>query len=167
MDLTDLRPAILFVHVLAAFGFVLSHGVAVFVGFALRADPDPSRLRPLLELSHAAFPMLYVTLLVALITGILGAVIAGQFGQLWPWLSIGVVVATFVAMYVLASGPLADVREAIGMRSFRTKKDEPDPTPAGPEVIAARVAAFRPEAVAVIGVVSLVALIWLMRFRPF
>lgn len=167
MDPVELRPGILFIHVLAAFAFVMSHGVAMFVAFALRKDPEPARLRHLLELSTGAYPALYVSLLVTLVSGIAAAIIAGQFGRLWPWASIGVVIATFVAMQFLASGPLATLREAIGIRTFRMKKDDPDPVPRSPEEVRELVMAWRPEAVTVAGWAALVALIWLMRVQPF
>jgi hypothetical protein len=167
VELIELRPAILFAHVLAAFAFVLCHGVAVFVGFAIRADPAPARVRHLLELSSSALPAMYIALLIALITGIAGAIIGGQFGQLWPWLSIGVVIVAFVAMYVFASMPFARLRHAVGLRSQMLKKDDPDPTPVSAEEVAAVALGFRPWLVAVVGLVTLTALIWLMRFRPF
>lgn len=167
MDLGALRPVILYIHVLSAFVFVLCHGVAGFVGFSLRRDPEPARVRHLLELVGAAFPLAYLALLTAVVTGIVAAVIAGQFGQLWPWMSIAVVVATYLAMVILASGPLAAIREAVGIRSYRMKKVDPDPVPKSPAEVAALVAAWRPEAVAGVGVVALMVLLWLMRSRPF
>src|SRR2546427_625889 len=38
MDLTPYLPWIIFIHIVAAFGFVLSHGVSAFVAFRVRAE---------------------------------------------------------------------------------------------------------------------------------
>ena len=51
MDLTPYLPWIVFIHIVAAFGFVLSHGVSAFVAFRIRAERDPARIGALLDLS--------------------------------------------------------------------------------------------------------------------
>jgi hypothetical protein len=43
-----------FVHVVAAFAFVLAHGVAVFAGFRVRHERDRARITALLDLSTAS-----------------------------------------------------------------------------------------------------------------
>lgn len=68
--LTALYPWIVFVHVAAAFGFVLAHGVAVFVGFRIRQERDRARIAALLDLSTGSLPPMYGSLLVLLVAGL-------------------------------------------------------------------------------------------------
>ncbi|MFL5775930.1 MAG: hypothetical protein ACJ76W_06615, partial [Chloroflexota bacterium] len=59
------------------------------------------------------------------------------------------------------------VREAVGIRSMRTPKDAPDPTPVSPEELAVLVDTRRADVIGVVGVVGLLILLWLMFFKPF
>ena len=47
----DRYPWIVFVHVAAAFLFVLGHGASMWVSDQIKRERDPARIRPLLELS--------------------------------------------------------------------------------------------------------------------
>ena len=85
----------------------------------------------------------------------------------WIWAAIVVLVAIIVLMYALASRYYGRVREAVGMRSYLTPKNAPDPTPASPEQLAALVDSRRPDLIGLVGIVGLLILLWLMYFKPF
>jgi hypothetical protein len=167
VDLLELRPWLIYIHITAAFAFVLAHGVSVWVAFALRADPEPSRVRHLLDLSGSSITAVYVSLLVVLVAGIVAALQADQFARGWTWASIIVVVVVIGAMYGMGSMYYARVRNAVGQRSYQDKPDTPDPTPLPPAELAALLDSRRPELLAAIGGLGLLILLWLMRFRPF
>lgn len=167
MDLSELRPWIVYIHIAAAFAFVLAHGVSVWVAFAIRANPDPARVRTLLDLSGSSLMAVYISLLVILVAGIVAALQAEQFGQGWTWTAIVVVVIVVGAMYGLGSSYYGRVRNAVGERSYGDKADAPAPVPVPPEELAVILATRRPELLAAIGGIGLLVLLWLMRFRPF
>jgi len=48
-----LYQLIVFLHVISAFAFLLSHGAAASVAFALKRERDPQKIRTLLDLSTA------------------------------------------------------------------------------------------------------------------
>ena len=61
---------LVFVHVIAAFAFVMSHGVSAAVALTLRFQRGPDRVSALLELSGKMLIVMYVSLLLVLATGV-------------------------------------------------------------------------------------------------
>lgn len=163
----DLYPWVVLVHVLAAFGFALSHGVSAFVSFAVRRERDPERIKALLELSSAAIGGLYASLLTLLIAGIAAGIMGNWFGRGWIWAALGILIVVVVAMYAIASRYYAEVRAAVGMEAYGTKKGAPPPVPVGPDQLGALLDTRRPEAIAVIGLGGLALVVWLMVVKPF
>lgn len=163
----DLYPWVVLIHVLAAFAFVLAHGVSVYAAFAMRASKDPAAVRTLLGLSGTSIGGLYISLLVLLVAGIVAAIMGGWFGRVWPWAAIGLVVVIVIAMYAMASRYYANIRSAVGLASINDKKGEPPPEPVPAEELAKLLDTRRPETLAAIGIVGLTLLIWLMELKPF
>ena len=129
-------PWVVFVHVAAAFLFVMGHGASMWTSDQIRRERDPARIRALLELSSRSLGLVYGSLLTLLIAGIAAGVMGGCFGQGWIWAAIVVLVTIIVLMYALASRYYGQVREAVGMRGYQTPKDAPDPTPVSAEELA-------------------------------
>ncbi len=167
MDLTPYYGWIVFVHVIAAFGFAVSHGVSVYVAFGIRGRPEADRIRALLELSSRSIGGVYGSLLVLIVAGIVAGVVGGHFGRGWIWVSIVVLVVEIGAMYGLASRYYARVREAVGLRTYGMSRDAPDPVPVGPDELAALLDTRRPELIALVGFGGFLVLIWLMVVKPF
>jgi hypothetical protein len=163
----DFYPWVVLTHVLAAFGFAMSHGVSVFAAFAMRRSGEPGEVRTLLGLSSASLGGLYISLVVLLVAGITAAIMHGWFGQGWPWAAIGVVVVVIIAMYAMASRYYAAVRSAVGLPSMNDKKGEPPPAAVSHEELTALLDTRRPEALAAIGLVGFALLVWLMVLKPF
>ncbi|MFL5725084.1 MAG: hypothetical protein ACJ77F_01995 [Chloroflexota bacterium] len=160
-------PWVVFVHVAAAFLFVMGHGASMWASDQIRKERDPDRIKVLLDMSSRSLGMVYGGLGVLLIAGIIAGIMGNHFGRLWIWLAIGVLVLIIVLMYALASSYYGKVREAVGIRSMRTPKDAPDPTPVSPEELAVLVDTRRADVIGVVGVVGLLILLWLMFFKPF
>jgi len=163
----DLYPWLVLTHVVAAFGFALSHGVSVYVSFAIRRQRDPERVRALLELSGTAVGGLYLGLAVLLIAGIAAGIVGNWFGRGWIWAALGVLIAVTAAMYAIASRYYAQVRSAVGLPSMNDKKGEPPPPALGSDELAALLDTRRPEALAAIGLAGFVLILWLMVVKPF
>jgi MFS family permease len=163
----DLYPWVVFIHVAAAFLFVMGHGASMWTSDQIRRERDPARIRVLLELSSRSLGLVYGSLVALLIAGIVAGVIGGHFGRGWIWAAIVVLIAIIVLMYALASRYYGQVREAVGMRSYQTPKDAPDPTPVSAEELALLVDTRRPDVIGLVGVIGLLILLWLMMFKPF
>jgi len=165
----DLYPWIVLVHIVAAFVFVMAHGVSASVAFRIRGETDRTRLAALLELSGGSLMTAFIALLVILVAGIWAAIVGGHFGggKYWAWASLGVFIVTGGLMTPLASTWMNRVRHAAGVRTQGDKKTDPDPVPAGDAELAAILAAGRPHLIAAVGLVGLVVLVTLMRLKPF
>jgi Na+/melibiose symporter-like transporter len=160
-------PWVVFVHVAAAFLFVMGHGASMWVSDQIRHERDPIRIKALLELSSRSLGMVYGSLLTLLVAGIVAGIMGNHFGRGWIWAAIAVLVVVIVLMYILASRYYGRVREAVGLRSYETPKDAPDPTPVSAEELAALVKSRRPDLIGLVGVIGLLVLLWLMTFKPF
>jgi uncharacterized membrane protein len=168
--LTALYPWIVFVHVAAAFSFVLAHGVAVFISFRIRRERDRARVAALLDHSTASLPMMYVSLLILVVAGFGAGVIGGWLGQPWVWLSIAVLVAVAVGMSLIASRHYRRVRQLVGasITPRAARSLEPLGEPARVEAeLAARLRSRVPEVLAAIGGGGLLTVIMLMVIKPF
>ena len=165
----DFYPWIVLVHILAAFVFVLAHGVSAFVAFRVRHETDRARLAALLDLSGGSLMTASIALLVILVAGIWAAIAGGYFGggKYWAWAAVVVFVVTVGLMTPLASGWLNRVRSAVGLPTMADKKAGREPVPASDAELATVLAAGRPELIAAVGLAALVALVILMRFKPF
>jgi hypothetical protein len=160
-------PWVVFLHVAGAFLFVMGHGASMWVSDQVRREHDVARIRALLELSSRSLGMVYGGLLTLLVAGIVAGIMGGHFARGWIWAAIVVLVAIMVLMYVLGSRYYGQVREAVGIRSYQTRKDAPDPTPVSPEALAALLDTRRADVIGLVGVVGLLVLLWLMMFKPF
>jgi MFS family permease len=163
----EFYPWVVFIHVAAAFLFVMGHGASMWTSDQIRRERDPARIRTLLELSGRSLGLVYGSLIALLIAGIVAGVMGGYFSQGWIWAAIVVLVAVIVLMYALASRYYGRVREAVGMRSYQTPKEAPDPTPVSSEELAILVDSRRPDVIGLVGVIGLLILLWLMMFKPF
>ncbi len=151
------------VFVILAFG---AHGVSAFAMFRVKRETDRVRMAAVLDLSNTSLVAAGIGLLVAVVLGIVAAIMGGHFSRTWPWAAIAVVVIVWIAMSPLAANPLASVRYALGLPSRKDKKGEP-PQPRSDAELTAAQASLRPHLVAVVGIVAIVILVWLMEAKPF
>jgi hypothetical protein len=167
MDLVPYLPWIVFLHIAAAFGFVLSHGVSAFVAFRVRGERDPARIAALLDLSASSIGVMYGSLLLVVVFGILGAVVGGYFSRGWPWAAIVTLVVVSGAMYPLATSFYGGIRRALGQRVQADKATNAPATPLPPAELVALLDNRRPEAITAVGVIGLLVILWLMVLKPF
>ena len=160
-----LYPWVVFAHVLGAFGFATTHGISAAVALRLRHERDIDRVRALLELSQIATGGMYTSLMVLLTGGIAAAFIAGLWGRGWVWAAMAILVLTMGYMYARASRFYGALRGSAGFENYQAPKGTPIAVDEGK--MAELLASSRPLELAGIGVVALVAILWLMFFKPF
>lgn len=148
-----------FLHIAGAFGFLMAHGVSVYVTLKLPRERDPARVAQLLELSASSVGFMW-NAIGALLVGGIAAGFTGQFwGQGWIWAAIVVLVVVMVAMYAMGttwaarlrtiSGAMAEGTDAVSQEQFEG-------------ILRSR----RPYTLAGIGFVGLLLILWLMIFKP-
>ena len=170
MNLFPFHSWLVLIHILEVFGFLLAHGVSVGVGFRLRSERDPVRIRALLELSNAYLGALYIALFVLLLGGILAGISGGWWtsGKLWIWAAVLLLVAIAVGMYVVALPYFNNVRHAVGVATYDdAKKGLQPPEPAAPAQLEALLQSSAPIVTAVIGLGGILLIGWLMVMKPF
>jgi len=163
----DLYPWVVVAHVIVVILAFGAHGVSAFAMFRVRSEPDRVRLAAVLDLSTSSLIASGIALVIAVIFGIIAAVMGGHFSRLWPWAAIVVVVVVWIAMTPLAAGPLTGVRKVIGMRVQGDKRGDPPRQPGTDAELAAAQARVRPALVATVGIGAIVVLVWLMEMKPF
>ena len=159
---------VVFLHVLAAFGFFLAHGASATVMLRVRGERDRARIHALLDLSNAAGGAMTVTFLLLLLMGIVAGFMRRWWGHGWIWVSLALLIALSIVMSLLGRLYFDRVRRAIGIATDddRRKKLAP-PLPVSPEELAVVLASGRPMALTVIGIGGLAVIVWLMMFKPF
>jgi hypothetical protein len=158
---------LVFLHVVGAFLFVLAHGVSAFVAFRVRRERDPARVAALLDLSGGAMNVAGLGLLILLVGGIVSGLVLNSFSKGWIWASIVVLVVVGGAMTPIGATYYTRLRAAVGQRTRGMKPEDPAPVAVGSAELAALLDSRRPEALAVVGGVGFLVILWLMMFRPF
>lgn len=156
---------IVLLHVIGAFLFVLSHGVAAWMALAIRGERDRTRLGALLSLSSLSMSGVYLGLLMLLVGGIWAGIAGGHFGRAWIWASLAILVIVISVMYVVATPYFVRLRGAVGAP---VRGAEPDPAlRATDEELAALVAGAPVIPIIVVGAGGLLLILCLMVLKPF
>ena len=156
-----------FLHVMGVFGFLTAHGVSAGVSFRLRGERQLDRISALLELSANSYGSMYLSLLVLVVSGIIGGFAGQWWGKGWIWVSLGLLIAIVVAMTVFGSRIYGGARKATGLPYFEAGKQRPPIEPASAQEIDALLAKGNPVLLTVIGFGGIAVIAWLMMFKPF
>jgi hypothetical protein len=116
MPLNDAYSWVKFIHIVAVLGFLGAHGASVSVAFKLRDERDRERVRALLDLSRATLNVMYGSLGILVLAGVVGGVMGGWFTRsLWIWVSLVLLIGIMVAMYYMGSSHFSELRKAAGL----------------------------------------------------
>jgi hypothetical protein len=162
----DWKQWLVFAHVLGAFTFVLAHGVSVFVALRLRSERDQAGVAALLDLSRSAVTIAAFAVIFLLVTGIVAGFAGDWWGERWIWASIGILILLWAYMSFRGTRYLDSVRHAVGSLGIYDKKGT-EPPPADPAAATALLASSRALELATVGGIGLVAILYLMVFKPF
>jgi uncharacterized membrane protein len=140
-----------FLHLVGLGAFLFGHGIAGGASLALRARPAGEVSRSLLQLSIWSYRIAYPGLILLILTGVWMGFVGSWWGRGWIWASIAVLVVVFGLMSFL-SVPYHKAR---------------DSTKEGDSALAERLEKTRPMAAVWIGAIGILALLFLMVFKPF
>jgi hypothetical protein len=160
---------LVFAHVLGVFGFLLAHGTAAAVTFALPQQREVERVRVLLDLSRGVTMVANVSLLVLLAAGITAGFMGNWWGQGWIWAALGLFILISVTMTLLGSRPINRIRQLVQAdnpsRSETISHSSLDTS--AEKQLAVLLAATHSWLLTVIGGGGLALILWLMMFKPF
>lgn len=158
---------VVLLHVLFVLGFLLSHGVSVSVAFALKKERDINRVRTLLDLSAASYPMMMGLFWAFIFFGFLATYLGNWWGRGWVWVSVILAIAIFVLMAMFGGSPLGVVRKAAGMRYNSRGKWFPPESASSNEEVFGLLATLNPVLLTIIGYGGFIIITWLMTAKPF
>ncbi len=156
---------IVLLHVVGAFVFALAHGVSIAVSLRLSGVTDREEMRGLLSLSQLAVGGLYVGLVLLLIGGVWAGFAGNHWGRAWIWTALAILVVIMFAMYAIATPFYSRMRVAAGVTTDPAMVERFGPADA--DALAAMAASRRPIALAGIGGIGLLLILWLMVVKPF
>jgi len=156
---------IVLLHVVGAFVFALAHGVSIAVSLRLSGVTDREEMRGLLSLSQLAVGGLYVGLVLLLSGGVWAGFAGNHWGHAWIWTALAILVVIIVAMYAIATPFYSRMRVAAGVTTDPAMLERFGPIDA--DELAAMAASRRPVALAAIGGIGLLLILWLMVVKPF
>jgi hypothetical protein len=167
VDLTTFLPHLKFVHVLAAFAFLLAHGTSAAVSLRLRRERDRARIVAYLQLSDWTMGASYVALLVLFVAGIVSGIVGGWWtgGQWWLWVSLILFIALAFEMSFVRWRYLLGVRNALGIAP--APKTGEAPPPGTDEELFALLDSPLPILNLAFALAVIAILVWLMMFKPF
>lgn len=160
-------PWLVYLHVIAVFGFLMAHGVSAAVALVLRRERDPRRLSALLALSGNTVGLMDGAFLILLITGIINGFIGHWWGRGWIWVSLALLLAIAIYMSVAATRYYHLVRRALGEPYMLNYKPQPAVAPVSSAELDALLTNPLPVRLAAMGFGGLAVITWLMIFKPF
>ena len=151
-------------HIFFAFLFMLAHGVHAAAMLKFRGEPDPEQSLTFFNIVPDIKYVRYLTVAMG-VFGLVAAFMTPWWKQGWVWVSVVVFGLVSWVMYKYGAGFYTLIFEAAN-RFIEAKKTNVDLSTAQKAYDDARNA---PNAmlVSVVGIVGLVIILWLMRFKPF
>ncbi|MHB8508211.1 MAG: hypothetical protein ACYDGR_06120 [Candidatus Dormibacteria bacterium] len=164
-------------HIASIMVVLTIHGAVLAVMIALKGERRPERIGALLDLSFLSFDsatvlgrLFWISLLVATLSGGALMLIGGSWHHWWPWISVVLFLAVFVAMSRMGRPPMNDLRRAAGMPWLKRAGRAREWAPAGNydvDEVASALAGIRPGLLSAIGGCGFATILALMVFRPF
>jgi uncharacterized membrane protein len=149
-----------FLHVAGVIAFVSFHGVSMVAALRVRKERDRNRIATMLQLSGSSSTGMYVSLVWLITFGVVAGIQGDSWNDGWFWISIGLLVLAVAEMSALARPYYERVKEAVEVRPSGVPRRSDEELE---EILSSPVALWN----AAFGVGVLLAITWLMIFKPF
>jgi uncharacterized membrane protein len=146
---------IVFLHVAGVFGFLLYHGVSMFVTLQILRERDPKRVAHLIELSGSSLKAFYISFFLLVGAGVWAGFMGQWWGRGWIWTSLALFIVTSALMGAIARPYFQKVGTAARASDATAESLQ--------SVISKQV----PVVLTVLGFGSLIVILYLMLFKPF
>ncbi len=155
---------VVFAHLVGVFGFLLAHGASATVALRLRHEHDPRAVRALLALTAATRQLMYGSLTLLGVAGVVAGFLGGWWSAGWIWASAGVLVAMTLAVVALGTPYFRRLRKAV---EAAISRETSTGNAAGDDELQAMLRSPRPLVVSAVGLSGLALILWLMVLKPF
>ena len=149
-----------FLHVAGVIAFVSFHGVSMTAALRVRKERDRVKIATMLQLSGSSLMGMYVSLLWLVVFGVVAGIQGGFWNDGWFWIAIGLLVLAVGEMSAVARPYYQRVKEAVEVRPSGVPRRSDEELE---EILRSPVALWN----ALFGAAILLALTWLMIFKPF
>jgi hypothetical protein len=149
-----------FLHVAGVIAFVTFHGVSVMAALRVRKERDRGRIATMLQLSGSSVTGMYVSLAWLIAFGVVAGIQGDSWNDGWFWISIGLLMLVVGEMSAVARPYYQRVKEAVEVRPSGVPRRSDEELE---EILRSPVAVWN----AAFGAAVLVAITWLMIFKPF
>lgn len=162
-----LYKIIVFLHVISVLGFLLAHGATVSVTFALKRERDVQKIRTLLDLSTASYPIMLWTLLSTVVFGVIAGIQLNWWRYGWIWTSVVLLVIIVVLMARLGAEVYGKARKVAGLPYKVNGKPFPAEAPKSDKELLEILEKSNPVLLTIIGFGGYAIIAWLMLAKPF
>jgi amino acid transporter len=150
---------LLYLHIASVLALLGTHGTSMTVLYRIRRERDRAKILGLVTLSGETILPMYISLAAIVVTGVLVGLKLHVFSQWWIWVSIALLVVTAALMGAVARPYFARVKEACQMRPSGVPR-------VSDEELGEILGASTAHVISAIGVVGLLAILYLMVFQP-
>ena len=150
----------LFVHLVGVLAFIGAHGVSMFVLYRIRGERDRQRIAELISFSGTTARPMYIALGVLVAGGVGAGITLHRFADWWLWISIGILLATIGLMTGLAKPYFSRIQAACEVRPSGVPR-------VSDEELTQLLRSGEAHVITAIGVIGLLAILYLMLFQPF
>jgi len=158
---------LVYIHVLSAITFFLSHGTSVAMVFQLRKETDFTRIRALLDLSATTMNAIMISFILMGITGLAMPFMIHIWNRGWVWLSIVLMLFVFFWMFWIDESTYKLLRKKVGLPYMLKFHEYPAEEPASQEEVFTHIKKINVTAYIIIGYGIPAIVLWLMVFKPF
>ena len=149
-----------FLHVAGVIAFVSFHGVSMVAALRVRKERDRVRIATVLQLSGSSLMGMYVSLAWLITFGVVAGIQGDFWNDGWFWISIGLLVLAVGEMSAVGRPYYERLKEAVEVRPSGVPRRSDEELE---EILSSPVALWN----AVFGAAVLLAIPWLMLFKPF
>ena len=140
--------------------FVSFHGVSMVAALRVRKERDRVRIATVLQLSGSSSMGMYVSLAWLITFGVVAGIQGDFWNDGWFWISIGLLVLAVGEMSAVGRPYYERLKEAVEVRPSGVPRRSDEELE---EILSSPVALWN----AVFGAAVLLAITWLMIFKPF
>jgi hypothetical protein len=164
----NLYLLIKWLHILSVLIFFFSHGISMGTAFKLASEKNPDRLRALLDVSRWSLTLMSNGLIALLVFGLILTFMGPWWKQIWPWLSLVLLIAMSVWMTWQSRAVYSPIRKALGLPYMTGVGTENSPVePSSMDEVEALIARQNPRLLTFVGLIFTIIILWLMIFKPF
>lgn len=150
----------LFLHIAGVLAFVGAHGVSMVVLYRVRGERDRRRIAELIAFSGTTTRPMYVALGVLTLGGVGAGLTLHLFSAWWLWISIIILLVTIGLMTALAKPYFRKITAACEVRPSGVPR-------VSDEELEQLLSSGEAHVITAIGGIGLLAILYLMLFKPF